>query len=407
MNSYFSGNVPGWIDSVRPQWVSSDDESMFDYTGPKLGRVFAKTPCRHAKTETEILNPSVCGGYDNGTISGTWCHDSFFLLDRALQDTGVDLFPTTVSAFRKALADDVSLQQFVARATKAFEPTLEPDFDLYVFIREFAEIKDLFNLVSARYRQTTDLQHKISNEYLGYEFGWKPLKDDIGKLLVLMLDFERQIDALFAHQGKWITRHYGEEFGIEDFENFSLSSLEKESVIDWAAADIIQNTFVQHAIYKLNAHMTYRYFIPDAKSKRKSLQTYLEALGLTKGWSTIWERTGFSFVVDWIVDIGSWLKQFKHSCLDAKIEIAEFYYTARAEAIIECYVVATNPNQYYWVVDGSQLSWRRKINLFDRLSCQPDYTTVQDLQAGSGIKWLISGALLGQFLPNKRRNRRR
>lgn len=117
------------------------------------------------------------------------------------------------------------------------------------------------------------------NRWLEYQYGWKPLIDDVSTLVELA---NGQSKALLLMTAKRRTT-----------ENESLPVNTQSSVYAFSAEGYIRN----ECFTRLD------YAITDPKI------AMLESLGLLNPFSLAWELVPFSFVIDWLIPIGN--------CLDA------------------------------------------------------------------------------------------
>lgn len=75
---------------------------------------------------------------------------------------------------------------------------------------------------------------------------------------------------------------------------------------------------------RYHATIDYTYSLPDYKSfksMRRTLRGFLDAFGVKFDPSIIWNAIPFSFVVDWVVDVGGWLRQFSTNDLGLQVVV--------------------------------------------------------------------------------------
>jgi hypothetical protein len=68
----------------------------------------------------------------------------------------------------------------------------------------------------------------------------------------------------------------------------------------------------------------YSYYLPFVSELQAQMRAYADAFGLTWDPQIIWDAIPFSFVVDWVFDVGGWLNAaFSHSWIDPILRIHE------------------------------------------------------------------------------------
>lgn len=318
--------------------------------------------------------------YQNG-FSLPWYVHSLAVYDEALPKA---LFDTDDDAF-------------VWRAFDACRPTLKSNLDLFVFIAELGDIKELLNpVLKSWYKSIHSPFQAMAEQHLSYAFGWKPLVDDIGKILVKMLDFTYNVEQYIKNQNKWIVRRYGEK----DFVPSSQDDWEDQGGYLYKCVNY--DTITIHR----NAKLVFKYSLPNFDFQRDKIKALLDVLGLCNGWSSLWELTPFSFIFDWIIDIGGFLSSRSQDQVETEIELGSFVVSKRYEYKSETYYDWRY--RYYGGTSygsGPVLSSTREHSFYRRwITSLPDHPGIQ---AGSGWKWLLSTSLVAANYDYKFNNPRR
>lgn len=147
---------------------------------------------------------------------------------------------------------------------------------------------DLSQLVRAVRQPATPLSRDLASKWLQLQYGWRPLMSDIYGL-------SEEIDRKMHDVGVFVygsaTHKMSQSFTEKEFPNQS--------------AQISGSSVTK---YKTK----YRYKVDSATAAR------LKHIGLSNPALTIWELIPYSFVVDWVIDVGGYLE-----LLDATVGLSE------------------------------------------------------------------------------------
>jgi hypothetical protein len=166
---------------------------------------------------------------------------------------------------------------------------------------------------------------ELSQGYLSAIFGWIPLVHDLEQIIDRLTYIRFELDAFIEGSDKRQTRHYQKALHPETFRDASwFDTVDGPNVTvdhtDFGSPsgtgfvdDLFEFTMQPHRTrsvsdLKFRATMDFTYHIPDLGKFTKILGA-MDKLGINPDLSDLWEVIPFSFVVDWIFDIGSFLEE--------------------------------------------------------------------------------------------------
>jgi len=82
-----------------------------------------------------------------------------------------------------------------------------------------------------------------------------------------------------------------------------------------------------------HATLVYSYSIPGVSGVRRKIRGWLDSFGVRFDPAVVWNATPFSFVVDWLVDIGGFLRSFSPTDLGMNIVILDASHSVKYHSI--------------------------------------------------------------------------
>lgn len=172
-----------------------------------------------------------------------------------------------------------------------------------------------------RRKHNKNVRRDIANDYLNYSFGWKPFIGDLISAYNALKNLDKRLDYLKRNANRVIRRNVS-----IDLTNYSIPA----TVTAWTDCNLgfyTNRTRFHYFQYQPRYHATlvYRYTLPSGRgavyTKMKAL---LDAFGVRPDFSIIWNAIPFSFVVDWFVDVGGFLRSFTPTDLDMKVSVLDY-----------------------------------------------------------------------------------
>lgn len=337
-------------------------------------------PVHHVKDEVKLFDRRVWFG---GSHYCSWSSQggSFAHL-QALNSLAYAI------GFRHAVPDS-SDEGFHARAMLAMLPQMPEHLNLSTFVGELKEVKGLFRRFTKKYWKQSKgellADNRPDSALLEYEFGWRPFLSDTLKILVAMDIFEYELAGFLRRQGKWIVSHYGEE---EEIPSFSTN----HPVYSDANWNYSLTRSVECNERLRTATLYQRYWVPQPYDTSTKLWALLDALGLAKGLSTIYDLSPWTFMADWIVDVGGYISRNSSKMLQPTVEMGGYCFSKRYDFVekVDYKLEAKNP---YVFCGGGGTIMSRRYSFYERTPIAAPTWAADSITAGSGMKWVIGTAL--------------
>jgi len=316
-------------------------------------------------------------------------------------------------------------------------PKLDDGFSLPVFI---AELKDLRGMIREMWEVFAHFPDKLkrlfnrplremSQSWLSAVLGWLPFVSDIQTLVSKLWNMDQIIFDYMSKANQRMTLHYQKGLSPYTFQDPSWFESDGGIVID-AAEDptyyfaypafsrvgVSSKTRRTVSDLKFHATLDFTYYVPiietlDAQSA--ALRAMCMSLGIKPSLRDIWEEVPFSFVVDWFLGIGSWLKQFDVDLLPASVVVHDYCRSYRYRLVQEttCTEVGlfVPPNssqaQPGWLASPSSDVASTEVTSFYRLPGVPVPSSSQlpNWRTPKGLQW-VTGAALAYTRRRKRRH---
>lgn len=221
------------------------------------------------------------------------------------------------------------------------------------------------------------LPYRAANLHLWYQFGLKPFADDCFAIYRTLKSLEKRVNDLIAQAGKVRIKHWSRTLDTIRFPHVG----EKDVWFAGArGAHLFQRfEFVTRPEY--TATLSYILDASELKGLLGTIRGYTSALGLDRLLATIWELVPFSFLVDWFVDVGSFLDSLDDTLFGAlPILILEYCDSIKYEYRTTCtYKFMVPP--YTQVGMGCTLG-QHTVKYYERRRSTP---ALLDLQSANGL----------------------
>jgi hypothetical protein len=248
---------------------------------------------------------------------------------------------TFTSAPALTTAASVSSGQHT-RALRALLPQVGDGASLINFVLELKDLRRMFHIWNKKYSKSKNL----SGGYLNANFGWIPFISDLKAIYSGLKNLRKKLRWLRENRGKVLTRHLkwviakGEAkvgrkdyslYGIDDYFLTTGDRLLRDELVTWD--------------HSYHASMVYKYTIDNLSYLEMKVLGFLEALGVQLDPSIIWNAIPFSFVIDWVIDVGSFLRSFSVSNIGLKTEVLDFCYSVKSFQRSD--LILTRCDKYY------------------------------------------------------------
>lgn len=253
----------------------------------------------------------------------------------------------------------------------AFEhmmPKVNDGLSLVNFILELKDLRRMFDFKTLErelrygYRKFGILSSSISkrqagrnrweelknaaNDFLNYSFGWKPFLGDLSKMYKALSGLDTRLSYLERNQGRALTRHYVKTLDVPEMPCSTRDFLTDIDMYNLFWTGGAHNTYgAKASVYRkdtyeyqprYHATINYSYSLPNYgvwTSIRRKIRGFLDALGVRLDPSIVWNAIPYSFVVDWVVDVGSWLRQFSPNDLGLEVVINDASHSVKYQQV--------------------------------------------------------------------------
>lgn len=177
-----------------------------------------------------------------------------------------------------------------------------------------------------------------ADSYLQSEFNIKPLLSDIVGVKSAIQTARKEIQDLLEGEGKPQTRHWSNRrrgatsVSVEKHEHTPVYTCDGNN--SWANCSTSQATLQWFRdIYEsdplFHATIEYRYDLDPWERENAQLRGFLDLIGVNLNPTIIWNAIPWSFVVDWVVNVNSWLSQFQHRNLEPVTHIQRYMWSLK------------------------------------------------------------------------------
>jgi len=208
--------------------------------------------------------------------------------------------------------ETISDVEFITNAASALNPS-RPDFDAAVFLGELRDVPKLLSFVGG------DLAKFGANEYLKFQYGWKPFVSDVKKLMKAVNVVDRKIKQLEKLRrdgiirkvwkpkpqegGREVRSFVREPDGNVDFPDFQWDSdfMQSRGVFSKVSTNMVTDRW---AILTWSADSP---SAPPITDEKLLLQARRAAFGGTVDGSTLWQLMPWSWLLDWTSNASEYL----------------------------------------------------------------------------------------------------
>lgn len=161
-----------------------------------------------------------------------------------------------------------------------------------------------------------------SDSYLQAEFNFLPLLQDIVSVKDALSYTRKKLRELIARANEPQKRHYS----VELFEEYPDSDvlLTRATQSFFCAPVVTIHRNVRYYRRMFNATMEYSYSLPSLDLEESLMGAWLDTLGVNLNPRIIWNAIPWSFVVDWVVNVNSWLDNFRNRNIEPVVDIRGF-----------------------------------------------------------------------------------
>lgn len=319
--------------------------------------------------------------------------------------------------------DWVSLSQ---QALNSMMPSFNEGNSLLNFVYEMKDFKRLAKAIWNRignpsqglrpiideirgFKSNESTLAKIAKGNLSYQFAWRPFVSDIRDLYKTIANFKRRYVEVVKRANKPQQRYWGAWIaGTGNSETLYASGNSRPgSWIGGYNAEMAWFTYRGESPgIRYHATLRYRYPLPvELGTSFGRLLALGDALGLNQNLAHIWNAIPYSFLVDWLVNVGSALDRLRVDNVQFKTEILDFCHSVKVERrgrlVIIPRIAFTNlpVGSGITAADVTKSYYERRVGI-------PNIRAAIQTSGLSLNEVLLGGSLVGAKLEPPRRGRR-
>jgi hypothetical protein len=287
--------------SLNETISDSSDNSPRIVGLPTGGRFRRPNSCYHERTERFPLS--------GGQLVFTFSTDpgKTYTLNNAAADT-YDGFASQNFLSSPTSRPDIDWLGLSAEAWQAMYPSMSSGAPSLVnFLLELKDIGRLASLgklgfltdLSKSFRRRKTAEY-FANAHLNWSFGVRPFIADVQQIVSSLISAKQRLEDLKKGSGKMHRAYWSKPLTTAPLWD---NSGTYEGIQNWRATA----EYTLPPVYRACAYYTYSFSDFGALA---TVGAFLDRLGVRLDPSIVWNAIPFSFIVDWFVDVGSWLRQF-------------------------------------------------------------------------------------------------
>jgi hypothetical protein len=192
-----------------------------------------------------------------------------------------------------------------------------------------------YRMPKGRIKMLKDIVRRLAGAHLQASFGVVPFISDLVETFVGLSEMQYKLQALKRYAGRRQARHYKYVLPPADDPTGSLGNQwhhRDAQVFSWVPP--FDSDFRPSPVYYrkwrwvkvpvYHAKMVYKYTLPRVSEAEADVAVFFDTLGLKLDPSIIWNAIPFSFVVDWVVDVSSFLKSFSRDNFPITTTVEDF-----------------------------------------------------------------------------------
>lgn len=306
-----------------------------------------------------------------------------------------------------------------AQALSTMLPSFSGENSYLNYLFELKDFKDVIkyldNRVGSQLMKLRSLGVKIkkgsnrpiswfSRRYLEYQFGWRPLFNDI-------VSFYQQTSGFFTRFEELVKRANTQQ---QSYWGTWISGTESSDALKYTNnGDGIGAAGIGYGQQKVlpfvtqlgskgvrfHATVRYRYPLPpELAGVSGRLKAFLDVLGLNANPAIIWNAIPFSFMVDWMSNVSGYLNRLRVDNIHFKTEITDFCTSAKVTGTVE-YAVQGYQSTYSDTPVGylgpKIVMDTCTKSIYERRLGLPNFLTAIQTSGLNSREFLLTGALAG------------
>jgi hypothetical protein len=185
---------------------------------------------------------------------------------------------------------------------------------------------------------------EIAEHFINHEFGWAPFLGDLKSFFTTWLDASELIKKITDENGKWVRRSVGVTKDVTDVTLLDYTAPESSTSYSIPCFPVAfpADFFTMPPSWKItektslsiHAAGKFRFYrpefdmtLPDYSSAWNKVMRAVKLYGLEVNPYHIWQATPWTWLVDWVTNIGSFIQRMSDTIVD-QVAAQYFYITA-------------------------------------------------------------------------------
>jgi hypothetical protein len=187
------------------------------------------------------------------------------------------------------------------------------------------EARELGSLIP---KITSNLVRSASGSYLTYQFGWKPLLDDLRKLANIANSVEMRLNYLRSTFGREVRASY--------YQDVALPGTVPDTTYDTGGSYAYRYVRSDHrAIFRASGYIYHE--LEGLDSAEGTVRAFIGALGLNNPVQVFWNNLPYSFVLDWFADFGGLLDRLALNPMAGMWRVSRASCSVSEKAVVSVY----------------------------------------------------------------------
>jgi hypothetical protein len=257
-----------------------------------------------------------------------------------------------------------------AGALQAMLPLIRPELSVVnsaLELKDFKSLKGTIRNISKlpqglfrrgrALKNIANILRVAADVYLQKKFNIDPLISDVHGIYRAVANTERRINGLISRAGKLQVSHYKKSLDASNSTTETAGPVAcgefvheggQAAVPSYASAT--HTRFVANDASSFHAQLQYNYHYSAYQLEHARVLALLDAFGVNLNPAIVWNAIPWSFVVDWLVDVGRWLGTQRIGNMDPKINIMQYLWSVRRSRRI--YVTSKVTSRVYYPGTG-------------------------------------------------------
>jgi len=168
-----------------------------------------------------------------------------------------------------------------------------------------------------------------SGAFLQWKFAVAPLMSDITALRRALAEFERRMNKLISREGRPQRSHF--TCTVREYDVYSHKTLYNMGypLVPRVYGQCAINTTVIPDPSEFHAELEFNCHFSAYQREHARMLSLLDALGVNFNPSIVWNAIPFTFILDWVIDVGRYLDQYKVGNMEPIINIRRFLWSIK------------------------------------------------------------------------------